>query len=463
MGLFLFNTLTRKIEKFYSISKKEVRLYCCGPTVYDNVHIGNLRTYIFEDFLKRALLKIGYSVNHVINITDVGHLETDIDYGRDKIDLASKKKNKSPWKIAKYYEDLFFLDFMKLNLLYPKIVCKATDHIQDMQSMIKIIKDKGFSYIINGNMYFKISKFQKYNDLSKVPKKCRYKSYRVKIDKMKKNQLDFVLWFSNSKFVYQIMRWSSPWGIGFPGWHIECSAMAAKYLGSKIDIHVGGVDHISVHHTNEKAQSEVYFGFKWVNFWIHGEFLIFNNAKMSKSTGKYLTIRELEKQGFSALHYKYLCFSSHYRSQLLFTFEALNASKKAFELLRNRIIFWKMYPEKRKSLFLYNFYKNQFWNSIFNDLNTPKALSIIWRMSKDREIGNSEKLELLEEFDSVLGFNISNFFKSKLNKKKLFLIKERECSRKNKEYNQADKIRIALLKKGIMLKDLHFKTDWYLL
>ena len=462
MHIYFFNTLSRQKERFVPIEPNNVRLYTCGPTVYNFAHIGNLRTYIFEDVLRRVLESSGFKVNHVMNITDVGHLQSNADHGNDKIALAAKKENKDPWKTAKFYEIAFFNDFEMLFLKKPSIICRATEHIKEIQNYISIFIEKKIAYEVNGNVYFCISKFLNYNNLSRGDLINIKKKSRIDIDPCKKEQLDFVLWFSNSKFPNQIMKWESPWGCGFPGWHIECSAMASKYLGEYIDIHAGAVDHISVHHTNEIAQSESCFGHKWVNYWIHGEFLILNNEKMSKSKKNFLTLKSLINKGFNPLHYKYFCFNSHYRSQLLFTFNALSNAKNSFELLKNRIINFKLNPDKYYNNKIGEDYSKRFFNAMSDDLNSPLALSIIWKMIKDKSLGSTQKFNLMKKFDVILGFNVDSFSRPILSDEFMCLIQEREQARRNKNWHLADKIRCKLFENNIRIKDLATGTDWYL-
>ena len=458
----LYNTLTRKIEDFTPLNPPKVGMYTCGPTVYDFAHIGNLRTYIFEDILRRVLERFGYQVNHVMNITDVGHLESDADDGDDKMALASKREKKSPWDIAKYYEKMFFKDCAALNLIKPTIVCRATDHITDMQAMVQQLIQKDYAYVVDGNVYFRISKFKDYAKLSKRNLDELLEGARVDIDNRKENGLDFVLWFSQSKFPNQIMQWESPWGRGFPGWHIECSAMASKYLGEHIDIHCGGVDHISVHHSNEIAQSEGCFGHQWVNIWMHGEFLVLDKGKMSKSTGYFLTLKSLENHGFEALHYRYLCLGAHYRSQLFFSFEALQAAKNAFESLKNRVISWKLDPQKGAHPEKAARYLEQFNQALSNDLDMPVALSVLWEMVKDLSLGSKAQLNLITQFDQVLGLGVDKFEKVLLSEDLMALVQEREEARANKNWVLADELRKSLLEQGICLKDSPVGTDWYL-
>lgn len=462
MTLSFFNTLTRQIELFRPIHTGRASLYACGPTVYNYAHIGNLRTYVFEDILRRTLERFGFQVNHVMNITDVGHLESDADDGDDKMALASKREKKSPWDIAKYYEDAFFQDCEALNLERPTLVCRATDHIAEMQAMVQKLIDKEYAYVVEGNVYFRISKFESYAKLSKRNLEDLLEGARVDIDNRKENGLDFVLWFSQSKFPNQIMQWDSPWGRGFPGWHIECSAMASKYLGEHIDIHCGGVDHISVHHSNEIAQSEGCFGHQWVNTWMHGEFLILDKGKMSKSSGFFLTLKSLENHEFEPLHYRYLCLGAHYRSQLFFSFEALQAAKNAFESLKNRVISWKLDPQKGTQPEKAADYLQRFNQALANDLDMPIALSVLWEMVKDTNLGGKAQLDLITQFDQVLGLGVDKFQKVQLSQENSALVREREQARADKDWTKADILRKALLEQGICLKDSPTGTDWYL-
>ncbi len=462
MVLTLFNTLTRKVEPFKPITEGVVSLYCCGPTVYNYAHIGNLRTYIFEDILRRTLEHTGLTVNHVMNVTDVGHLESDADAGDDKMELASKREKKSPWDIARFYEEAFFKDTDKLHIKRPGLVCRATEHIKEMQEFVAALEQKGFTYTVDGNVYFRIDKFPTYADFSRRHLDELIDGVRVEVDPRKENPLDFVLWFSNSKFPHQIMKWESPWGTGFPGWHIECSAMASKYLGDHFDIHCGGIDHISIHHTNEIAQSEARFGKKWVNVWMHGEFLVLQKEKMSKSQGNFITLATLTDKGYDPMHYRYLCFGAHYRSQLFFSFEALDGARNAFESLKNRVLSYRHNPEKAKNPVRVQELKSAFFAAMENDLDTPIALSIVWETVKDQTIATSEKLALLIEFDAILGFGVEQFTAPKLSDAHMELIHRREEARKNKDWAQSDAMRDRLLEDGICIKDTKDGTEWYL-
>ncbi len=457
-----FNTLTRQVEVFNSIEPGKVKLYTCGPTVYNYAHIGNLRTYIFEDILRRALDVFGYNVEHVMNITDVGHLESDADEGDDKMELASKREKKSPWDIAKFYENAFLADCLALNLLPPTVICRATEHISEMQAMVQQLIDKDLAYVVDGNVYFRILKFKDYTKLSRRKLDELLEGARVDVDEKKEDPRDFVLWFSQSKFPNQIMQWSSPWGRGFPGWHIECSAMASKYLGENIDIHCGGIDHISVHHTNEIAQSEGCFGHQWVNVWMHGEFLVLDKGKMSKSKGGFLTLQSLRDEGFEPVHYRYLCLGAHYRSQLFFSFEALQGAKNAFESLKNRAISWKLDPQKGKNPDKAKEYTARFEAALANDLDMPVAMSVLWEAAKDADLGGKAQLELLTQWDRVLGFGVEKFEKPALSDENMALVRERESARAAKDWAKSDELRNKLLEQGICLKDGPAGTDWYL-
>lgn len=468
MKLFLFNTLSRKIEEFHTKVPNVVKLYTCGPTVYHYAHIGNLRTYIFEDLLRRILQIFGYKVIHVMNITDVGHLESDEDFGDDKITASAIKEKKTPTDIARYYEEIFLQDCASLNLIKPTLLCRASEHIEEIQNMINQLLEKKCAYIADGNVYFDVSCFDDYAKLSRSDLINSLNINRVDFDFRKKNQKDFVLWFSNSKFQNQIMRWNSPWGIGFPGWHIECSAMSAKYLGEYIDIHCGGVDHIPVHHTNEIAQLDCCFGHQCVNFWMHGEFLTIDKNKMSKSKNNSLTLATIKEHGFESIHYRYLCLGTHYRSQLFFSYESLQMAKNALESLRNRVADWES-KLKNENIDNFNknsnkkeFYSNKFKTALFYDLNVPIALSVLWEVAKDTNLSIHEKFNLISEFDIVLGLGLIECKKPKLSEHLMDLIKKREELRKQKNWSCADEIRKEIEKNGVFLKDTENGTDWYL-
>ncbi|OPJ59180.1 cysteine--tRNA ligase [Clostridium oryzae] len=467
MTFNIYNTLTKKKEDFVPVHEGKVGMYTCGPTVYNYAHIGNLRTYIFEDVLKKSLKYMGYKVKHVMNITDVGHLQSDSDEGDDKMLLGATREKKTVWEIAKFYEDAFFNDCKRLNIERPTVVCKATDHIQDMINFIKILEEKGYTYIANGNVYYSIDKFKDYNKLANLSMEELEAGSRVEVDKHKKNPLDFVLWFTNSKFKNQIMQWDSPWGVGFPGWHIECSTMSIKYLGEYIDIHCGGVDHIPIHHTNEIAQSEGAIGHKWVNYWMHGEFLVLNNGKMSKSTGDFLTVDKLIEKGFSPLDYRYFCLQSKYRKQLVFTYENLTDAKNAFKRIKARIkniLDNKVQGEEVSTEKITPFIDN-FKSQISDDLNFANAFTVLLDVIKDASLNNSEKIYLIEDFDNVFSLNLTveevqPETAPEHNEEIEKLIAQRNEARKQKDWAKADAIRNMLLEKSVELLDTREGTTW---
>ena len=464
MGLKLYNTLSRKKENFVSIVEGEVGLYTCGPTVYHYAHIGNLRSYIFEDILKRVLFLNNFKVNHVMNITDVGHLTSDSDSGEDKMLKGAKREKKTVWEIADFYTNAFKGDVSKLNILSPDIWCKATDHIKEQISMISDLEKKGFTYQSGGNVYFDTSKLKDYGKLAKLnleEKKSRSKS-RVEKDPNKKSQHDFVLWFTKSKFKDQEMKWDSPWGIGYPGWHIECSAMASTYLGEQFDIHCGGIDHISIHHTNEIAQAEGAFGKKpWVKFWMHNEFLILGKGeKMAKSGDNFITLSVLENKGFNSLDYRYFCLGTHYRKPLMFSYEALEGAKIARKKLFERVLELKNSKHGNDNNDLCNDYVVNFSKEVNNDLNTPKALAVMWEMLKDNKLNNHDKYLLLLKFDKVFGFNLGSVKKENIPSNILELAKKREEARANKDWKKSDSLRDKIKSEGYLIADT--KSGWEL-
>ncbi len=468
MSLKLYNTMGRNIQEFVPINESEVGLYGCGPTVYNYAHIGNLKTYIFEDLLRRTLEYLGYNVKHVMNITDVGHLTDDADEGEDKMEKSAREKGKTVWEIARYFTDAFFSDTGKLNILNPHISCKATDHIQEMIDLIKTLEDRGFTYEAGGNIYFSIDKFPDYGKLALLDRQKLSAGARIEVDSNKKNPHDFVLWFTKSKFENHAMLWDSPWGRGYPGWHVECSAMSMKYLGEQFDIHCGGIDHVNIHHTNEIAQTEAATGKKWVNYWLHGEFLVMNKAKMAKSAGNFLTLSVLEEKGYDPLDYRYFCLGGHYRSQLQFSWESLDSAKTA----RNNLVekMKNLLENSRKSDIISigkaaEKYLEDFRTGISDDLNLPKALAVVWTLLKDRGISDSEKLTLISDFDRVLGLDLekkalSEDEKEDIDQKVLDLIKEREDARIIKDFARSDEIRDQLKDMGIEIKDTADGTKW---
>lgn len=464
MEFKVYNTLTRRKDEFLPIEEEKVGMYTCGPTVYNYAHVGNLRTYIFEDVLKKSLEYFGYKVKHVMNVTDVGHLQSDNDEGEDKMSLGAKRENKTVWEIARFYEDAFFKDCSLLNIKRPTVTCRATEHIDDMISFVKTLEDKGYTYISNGNVYYEIDKFKDYTKLANLSLDELQAGSRIEVDKNKKNPLDFVLWFTNSKFSNQIMQWDSPWGRGFPGWHLECSTMSIKYLGERIDIHCGGVDHITVHHTNEIAQSEGALGHKWVNYWMHGEFLVLDGGKMSKSSGEFLTLSKLIEKGFSPLDYRYFCLQSRYRKQLIFSFESLNDAKNSLKKLKNRIssIIKDINDEEIDNNKI-EAYREKFMLEIGDDLNIPNAFTVLFDVLKDEALNNAEKKYLVEDFDKVLSLDLLVEDKAEVDEALIeSLIEERNQARKSKDWAKADEIRNKLSDMGIELIDTKEKTTYKL-
>ena len=454
----LYNTMDRKVEEFVPIEEGKVGMYCCGPTVYNYAHIGNLRTYIFEDILHRTLEEAGYRVKHVMNITDVGHLTGDGDDGEDKLGKRSRETGKSVWDIAAFYTDAFFADEKALNIKRPNVVCKATDHIQEMIALIKRLEEKGHTYTAGGNVYFSIDTIDDYGKLAGQKQEDKLSGARIAVDGNKRNPQDFVLWFTNSKFGEQAMMWDSPWGRGYPGWHIECSAMSMKYLGETFDIHCGGIDAIPVHHTNEIAQSEAATGHKWVNYWCHGEFLLNDKGKMSKSSGEFLTLPVLVGHGYNALDYRYFCLGGHYRTQLKFSYEALDHAKSARERLNSMVaeLKAKAKPESTISEKAES-YKDSFFAALFNDLRCPEALAVMWKMLKDNSITEGEKLSLLYSMDKVLGLDLDKVEAKKEEKvggeEEWKLVEERKQAKAEKNYQRADEIRKELEERGYVVKD----------
>ena len=462
----IYNTLTRKIEEFIPNNKNEVKMYTCGPTVYHYAHIGNLRTYIFEDILEKSLNYLGYKVNRVMNITDVGHLTSDADTGEDKMAKGAKREGKTVYEIAKFYTDAFFEDCKKLNIKKPNIIESASNNIDTYIKMIEKMLNDGYAYIAGGNVYFDVSKTKNYYQLSgKNPEDLKVGVRdTVEEDISKRNQADFVLWFTDSKFKNQDMRWDSPWGVGYPGWHIECSGISGKYLGEHLDIHCGGVDNIFPHHTNEIAQSEAYFGHKWCNYWIHGEHLNDINGKMSKSTGEFLTVSLLEEKGYNPLSYRYFCLSSHYRKVLTFSYDILDGASNEYNKLKSRISNIKEEGDLQKEVF--NNYVEKFKKSIEDDLNTSMCLTILYDLLKDNDTNGTTKIKIIEDFDKVLSLDLLKKEDSTIDKELESYIKDmidkRNEYKKNKDYEKADIIRDELKKKGILIKDTRDGTTYEL-
>lgn len=459
----LYNTLTKQLETFTPNEKNTVRMYTCGPTVYHYAHIGNLRTYIFEDILEKGLEYLGYNVLRVMNVTDVGHLTNDSDTGEDKMQKSAIREQKSVYEIADFYENAFFLDCNKLNIRKPNVVERATKHIDTYILMIKKLLDEGYAYQSNGNIYFDVSKANNYYQLSGKNPKDLFVGVRetVEEDKNKRNPYDFGLWFTVSKFSNQEMKWDSPWGVGYPGWHIECSGISYKFLGEYLDIHCGGVDNIFPHHTNEIAQSEAFLGHKWCNYWIHGEHLNDSQGKMSKSKGEFLTISLLEEKGYNPLAYRFFCLNSHYRNQLVFSYESLNSAQNAYNKLKNKIKKLDRTPNLHDKKI--DYYKDKFKTAIENDLNTSLMITIIYDILKDSELTDFTKLYLIADFDKVLSLGLIEENKTVDEEIELMImnkIKERDLAKKEKNYEKADQIRNELFARGIKIIDGKEKTTY---
>ena len=453
--LTLYNTLSRKKEKFVPLVKGKAGMYACGPTVYNYAHIGNLRTYIFEDILKRVLQHAGMRVTQVMNITDVGHLTSDADQGEDKMEKGAQREGKTVWEIAQFYTDAFFSDAARLNILRPEVVCRATDHIPEMIALIRQLEKKKHIYLSpDRNLYYDISTFRQYGAMARLHLENLQAGKRIAVDRNKRNPQDFVLWFSlaGSKFKNHVMRWESPWGEGFPGWHIECSAMAMKYLGKKIDIHCGGIDHIPVHHTNEIAQSEGATGKPWVNYWLHGEFLVLDQQKMAKSGGGFITLQTLLDRGFDPLDYRYFTLTAHYRKPLTFSYDALQQARQALSTLRENVLSFQEQPASKP---IKNTYANQFAAAIADDLNMPKALAVLWAVVRDPQLGNKEKLALILDFDRVFGLGLAHLERREaaIPAAVQGLVERREQARKQKDFRRADELREEIAGMGFSVND----------
>ena len=459
----IYNTLTKKVEEFIPWEKDKVTMYTCGPTVYHDQHIGNMRNYVGHDILEKTLRYLGYNVIRCMNITDVGHLSSDADTGEDKMVKSAKEQHKGVLEIAKYYTDIFFDDFKKLNIKRPDIVSPATENIDEYIKIITKLLGTGYAYLAGGNVYFDTSKLTNYYTLTNQNTDDLIGGVRdtVEVDDNKKNKADFVLWFTKSKFDDQDLKWESPWGLGYPGWHIECSGINLKYLGEHLDIHGGGVDNIFPHHTNEIAQSESYIGHKWCNYWFHNEHLMDEAGKMSKSKGATLTVSVLESKGYNPLSFRFLCLQSHYRKQLVFSYEALDTAENAYKKLLNRV---KNIKKDDSIINEEDFekYNNQFKAALEDNLNTSNALTTLYDVIKS-DINNNTKLSLIESFDKVLSLDLlkeDDNHDEELVKYIEEMIEKRKNAKVNKDFALADSIREELLNKGIVLKDTREGTTY---
>ncbi len=452
--LELYNSLSRKKEEFVPLNEKFVGMYSCGPTVYSYAHIGNLRTYIFMDLIRRALKFNGYKIKGVLNITDVGHLTYDSDDGEDKMAKASREQQKSPTEIADFYTKIFFDDLAKLNIEKPEIIAKATDHIQEMIDYVVSLEKGGFGYETRDGIYFDIGKFPRYGSLSGAKLDDQIAGARVEVNDEKRHPADFAIWKKAEP--NHIMQWPSPWGMGYPGWHIECSAMSQKYLGKQFDIHSGGVDHIPIHHENEIAQNEALTDEKSVNYWLHGEFMLVDGGKMSKSLGNVYTVAQLEEKGYSALDFRFFCLNAHYRKKLNFTFEGLTAAKVSRERLEQNLYQHKISNNQTDSKIL-NDYKSQFAAAINDDLNAPLALGVLFSMIKEEK--SKDIFNLALDFDKVLGLSLDKVTNVSSEPKLDYpaevdkLVKDRTQAKKDKNFALADKIRADIANLGYSILD----------
>ena len=455
----LYNTLTRNLETFKPLNFPKVSFYTCGPTVYDYTHIGHMRTYTNNDILKRTLTYLGYKVNHVMNVTDVGHLTGDDDSGIDKLEKGATKSDKTVWEVVKFFTDNFFKTMDALNISRPDVTCKATDHIEEMIQLINRLKRNGYVYETKEAVYFEVMKFKNYGKLSrqKIEEKLQAVRKEINIDTEKKHPVDFALWFKRiGRFADHTMHWPSPWGEGFPGWHIECSAMSMKYLGDSIDIHTGGIDHIPVHHENEIAQSEGATGKQFVKYWFHNNFLTVDGQKMSKSLGNFYTLSDIEKNKINPLSLRLLFLQSHYRQSLNFTWQSARASQEAFNRLKEIATNLKGPNSQRKKLVKLSdksiAYQQQFKNAIENDLQTAQAVAVMWDIIKS-DIDNEEKYFLLMDFDKIFGLNLDNINEEKIDANIIILAERRLEARKKRNFDQSDKLRIKIEKAGFKIED----------
>lgn len=456
----LFNTKGRRLQDFKSIKEGEVGMYSCGPTVYGRAHIGNMRAYVFADTLKRVLMYAGYKVNHVMNITDVGHLTSDADEGEDKLAKAARESHETAWEISKRWTEQFFKDTKSLNVLPVTIACKATEHIEEQIELVKMLEAKGYTYRTSDGIYFDTAKFPNYGSFAHLDIEGLQAGIRVDMSE-KRNKTDFALWKFSKPTEKRDMEWDSPWGVGFPGWHIECSAMSMKYLGDHFDIHTGGIDHVTIHHTNEIAQSECATGETFVNYWIHCEFLTMSNAeKMSKSLGNVVNIDTLREYGIKPLAFRYLCLNAHYRKQLLYSKEILMGANNAYN--KWCAFMDKLKEENPKVLPLNQLgetsqkYLDEFKQGIFNNLNTPQSLATMWNLIHDKDINKDEKYTLLMEFDKVFGLTEQETEKAaeqEIPAEILDLLDQRNRYRAEKNWAQADAARDAIKAHGYTIVD----------
>lgn len=447
MPLKLFDTYEREVREFVPLDEGVVGMYACGPTVYNFAHIGNLRTYLFEDILKRALTANNLKVNHVVNITDVGHLVSDADTGEDKMEVGSKRTGMTAWELAAFYTGAFEKDLERLNILPPDIWCKATDHIEEQITFVQDLEDKGFTYRTSDGIYFDSRKLESYGQLARLDIEGLQAGARVELGE-RRHVTDFALWKFSPEDEQRQMEWDSPWGRGFPGWHIECSAMSARYLGDFFDIHCGGEDHITIHHTNEIAQTEASKGTRLANFWMHGYFLQIENAKMAKSAGEFLTLDLLIEKGFAPLDYRYFCLTAHYRSQMSFSWKSLEAAKATLNRLYEAAWSWGEPGEASPG------YLERFYDCVNDDLGMPRALAVAWALVRSDEADAVKKATLLA-FDEILGLEIAAWEPDAVEvpDEVAALVAERDRARADKDWGRADELRDEILALGYVLED----------
>ncbi len=463
MDINLYNTLTKKKEKFEPIDSKEVRIYSCGPTVYKDATIGNMRTNIFQDVLRRVLKYNGYKIKHAMNITDVGHLVSDGDDGEDKMLKSAREEKKTPLQIAEHYTKLFFEDLEELNIEVPEIICKATEHINEMLEYVKSLIENGYAYETSTAIYFDISKLDKYPILSNIDIEKQKAGARVEVDEEKKNPSDFALWIKAPE--NHLMKWDSPWGLSYPGWHIECSAMGQKYLGDEFDIHTGGIDLVPTHHENEIAQSKGKCGKMPAKYWIHGEYLLIDGGKMSKSLGNAYLIKDIKEKGYDPISYKLFSYSCHYRNKLNFTWDGIESASKSLEKLRNSYQTNLKGNDELTSSDLEKLKEaeEKFHKAINDDLNMPLAMSFVWEVAKyDKK--NLQIAKLLEKFDTVLGIkidkmNIEEEQSEEIEQEIIDLLEQRKIARENKDWAKSDELRDLIQSKGYEVKDTKEGTE----
>jgi len=444
--IYFYNTLSRKKEEFKPIKKGEVGIYSCGPTVYWNQHIGNMYAFLVWDFLVRTLRYNDYKVKWVMNITDVGHNTTDGDGGEDKMEKGAKREGLSVWEISKKYERQFLDSMDLLNITRPDVLCRATEHIKEQIELAKKIEKNGFTYMTKTGLVFDTSKFADYAKFANLKLEEMEAGARVEVDVEKKQVWDFLLWVTNQP--NHIMKWRSPWGEGFPGWHLECSAMSTKYLGEVFDIHTGGIEHIGVHHTNEIAQNYGAFGHQTVNYWLHNAWLTLKTGKMSKSVGDVYTVQDLVSKGYDVLAFRYLVLSSHYRKGLVFSDESLKSAELALNRLRKMVKNW---PENGG---VDNKYKREFSKRLGNDLATAEALALVWKLVKDNKVSDENKKATVLDFDKVLGLNLNKAEGNVIPKEVEELARVRQKARVDKNWQESDRLRIEIEEKGFLIEDL---------